>query len=441
MPCQEFLSFYETLPVSILAAVSIFAIFFLYFLQQQGRQLGNIRISIGNLRKSSDEFQRITNNLMHSLHTRPPPNRAEGETLEDAVKELDIPLNELIEMRGNLINDWNRFESNKEGFRFFMKILVDLEILQTSIYDKFIYTTRDFRFDDLSEIDINTFEQWINRFVLLLKEIEGIETGMVSLIEPITDIYRQTHKEWNPRLDEDTINDFVKFYGSFFMKTDENKKGAEIINDKIYYYYKNWFNAILASYYSRVCLYLVICIIILFGLIIPLYLIQPIQIDMLTCNTVFYINVFLLIIINFILILASYLLRYKTQSVLNVRVSQNHNARNGLPNNIQIESKNNSRTPLFEHKIDCDIYLNETKIRSKTLFVSLEQYGVKIDTAYNVTDLRILHENENRDKELKLLIKQYSYWLRFRDSNFFIKKEKSFSYKWNESLLEWEHIS
>ena len=348
----------------------------------------------------------------------------------------------MIEIRSNLINDFNSFKLGREEPHFYRKILVDLEILQTSIYYKFIYATRDFLYDDLSEININTFEQWISRFVLFSKEIEGIRTGMIGLIEPITDIYRQKHQEWHPRLDEEDVNDFIKFYGSFFEKTEEIRKRAEAVNDKIYYYYyKNWFNAISESYSSKVCLRFVIVSILFFGLIIPLYMIQPLHLDKLACNIVFYMIICFILPVNFALLLLSYLFRYKTQPFLNVNVSQDHDARNGWPNRILIGSVNDSRTPLSDHKIDCDIYLNNTKIRSKTLSSSLAPYGKHIDIVYNINDLRILHEIDNNSKELKLLIRQFSYRLKLGDTNFFIKGKKSSCYLWNKLSLEWGILS
>lgn len=312
MPCPNYSNFYMTLPIAILTIISIFGIYLIYLLQQYNSQLRDLHNSIANLKTKMSHFADLTTSVVPWIHMPKLSERSKiaGESYREI---LNVSSEELGKLELELIEEYNKYNRTQiHGKDDYKRVLIALERLQRSIYSKYLYVNEYFLYGP-SEITLNEFKSWMSKFRPFSEEIDGIYTGIYSLIGPITAIYLEKKYKWYPNIGEDNINNLIRYYNSFFEEFKKIKDLANNIDSEVDHFYKNWFNGILASHKSILASIFGVIIIVLFGLMLPLYLLQPNNINWISCETVFYINTFFIFVGIPISFVAAYMLRYKPQ--------------------------------------------------------------------------------------------------------------------------------
>ncbi len=444
MACEDFLYFYQALPVTILTAISIFGVFYIYAMQQRDSEQKNIKNSINNFKKSLSDFSDITYNVSYLLipHGRSEQNHERQQS--EGLEVLNISYEKLVTLENQLINNNNIYDAYKKGrnnqSQSYKNVLYDFEFLQESIYDKFLYVADGFFEETYAEIDLIEVEKWIKKFIPFAKEIEGIKTG-IPFHNKIVEIFKENQYDYNRRLHDDEIALLINFYRDFFKKFDNILKESLDIDDMIFKYYSNRFNAILSSHLSRVCLSIIPVIFLIFGLIIPLYMMQPLHLNWLSCQDVFLIVISFLIL-NIIPLLIAYVARHKPQSLIKISIVRYGASSNigQLPINVIIFFRNTSRTPVSSLFVNSEIYVNDNKIFSKIDSLSLGPYSHQ--------DLKIDFRNElergQRDmpdiltKEIKLIIRYHYMSISIMNKIFLFKVEHKSTYLWNTASKEWK---
>jgi hypothetical protein len=439
MSCEDFLYFYQALPVTILTAVSIFGIFYIYSMQQRDNEKKNIKDYIINFKESLSDFSDITFDVSYLLI---PPRRAihvpEHQSTSDIREILNISNEELVELEQQLIGHYNEYERQKENQdRSYRSVLADFESLQQLIYDKFLYVAGHFFEEPYSEIELIEVEKWIKNFVPFAKEIEGIKTG-IPFHNKMVRIFQENRSDYNSRLHEDEVAKLIKFYRNFFKKFDDILRESLVIDDMIFNYYENKFNAILDSHLSRVCLGIIPLNLLIFGLIIPLYMISPIRLYWLSCQNVFW-TVIIFIVLNFIPLSIAYMLRHKPKSVIKMSVF-GHGSSRQLPINATIFFRNISRTPVLPLVVNSEIYINNKKIFSKEDRLSLGPYthrDLRIDFRGEIEG----EQNDIQDvlkKDINMIIRYYYMPLSIMNKISISKIEQKTTYIWDIVSKMWK---
>ena len=106
-------------------------------------------------------------------------------------------------------------------------------------------------------------------------------------------------------------------------------------------------------------------------------MIQPLHLNLLPLEWVFYFVAGFLLIINPILFLISYLLRYKTHPLINMHVGTPSKIHQGLPYGLTIYFRNDSVTPISRLFVDAHIRIGDNEIKQARSHFSLDSYGFK----------------------------------------------------------------
>jgi hypothetical protein len=271
MACEDFIDFYQAIPVTILTAVSIFGIFYIYAMQQRDDEQKNIKVSVDKFKESLSQFSDIKYKVSYLLI--PKERRKKPQETSNYREILNVSKEELNEIELQLIYKYNKFDKmNTINDPLYKHVLSEFERLQESIYDKFLYVADGFHEKKYSKMGLIEVESWLQKFIPFAMEIDGIKTG-IPFHNKLLDIFLANHSDYNRRLHDDEINLLKAFYGEFFKKFDTIRKESLEIEDMLYSYYENKFNSILSSHSSRMCIYIMILNLFLFGLLIPIYMI------------------------------------------------------------------------------------------------------------------------------------------------------------------------
>lgn len=293
MNCIDYKEFYSILAPIVLTLLSIFIAVIVFNWQRRSEKQGEIEKDIESLVKSINNFNAIFDHAVPFIYTRLP----------------DTEYRELIQDLIAKYYDW------KNRNQDYMSFLNKLNLLQNKIHSDLIHKLGRFEERDIYNrdyhyaINISNYEFFMNDVYPFLDKTEGIYTSIFGIVidnkKNWFDLYRGRED------DKEYLSGFYEKYWDILIDIREN---AIDIDKKMYVYKQNIFNSILDSKKSIRYLYAAMSLVFAFGLLIPLYMIQPNKFGILSCDCVFYITI-ISFIISVICIYMSHLKRHKYETV------------------------------------------------------------------------------------------------------------------------------
>jgi hypothetical protein len=435
--------FYTNLPVTILTIISIIGAFYIYLLQSRDNSFNNIKENVIEFKKFISKFIDIYTNVAYCVERYNRTATTHRPRSSNIYRSLDIPYEELLTLQEKLIEDYNAYKRDSSNDSLFKEVLRDLERLQSAIYSKSLYMLNGFQYEDKSSaLNLNKFEAWLREFIPYLSEIDGIHTA-IPFIDQIAQKFEENPNRYISRIGLNNIDNLKIFYKDFFNKFNEIKDTGEHINSEISNYYPNLLYALLHSNSSRHLIYSIISIISLFGLAVPLYMLEPIHFNILPIDFVFYIVLFFLVVVNLALSIAAYYFRYRMHTMVKVSIGGiGSHIRNKLQYNTTVEFRNKSITPTSNILTDIDISIGGKSIKSDKSAFSLGSFKHKFITL----DYRNNDELENLGRriaeswpeaipseQLRLLVRCYQARFPYKNEMLLAIGENH-EYKWSHLL-------
>lgn len=280
--CVDYIGFYSILCSNVLTSFSIIIVFIIYFAQRRSDKQEEIENDIGNLIGLIDKF---------------------NEIVDDVSFEQGLPPT----------TDLNVIEKYYEGFNNgdYSIFLIELNKLQFQIHREFIHLAGKYEQEDVYDrnykykINMDNFESWMNEIFPFLNDVEITQTSMYAIIA-------DNKENWLQRYRGQEIEKlyFKRFYEEYWDALMDIRKNTIKVDKKMHRYKQNWFNSIIDSSNSKICIKLSILFILVFGLLVPIYMIQPHHSKLLYCKDVFYTTI-LFLFISILFIYIAYLERYK----------------------------------------------------------------------------------------------------------------------------------
>lgn len=206
---------------------------------------------------------------------------------------------------------WRSKRGTRRDQGYFLRELNKLQCkIESDLLDKL---SRYAIHDDYNDnyvyiINSQNYEQFMQEVYPYLNKIEGVHTSIIGIVN-------ENKLNWSGYY---TRADYQKDLGGFYNEywdvlLDIRNKSIEI-DKKMRTYKQSLLTSLLDSPASRRWIYLTICLIFIFGLLIPFYMIQPNKLGLLPCHYVFYV-----VVISLLASIASpyiaYLNRHKYETV------------------------------------------------------------------------------------------------------------------------------
>ncbi len=278
----------------MLTLVSILVAFTVYLWQRRSEKQGEIEKGIEILINSIDYFNNIVDEAIP--YAGPTPSSESLTTIENRV-----------------INNYNDWTVRSKDYMNFSNELNRLQLqIHTILLENLNEYYKKNKYDENYKIDINmdNFERWMKKISPFLNEFEGVYTGIYSIILKNKDAWRANTRI--RAIDKDNLSGFYEKYWDALMKIRED---AITVDKKMRNYNQFWFNSLFESHVSVVSIEAFLIIITIFGLLVPLYMIQPNKIGILTCDQVFYGTVgFFMLGFGFLVLAWLKMHKYNTES-------------------------------------------------------------------------------------------------------------------------------
>jgi fumarate reductase subunit D len=278
----DYNAFYSIIGSNVLTSFSIIIVFIIYFHQRRSDKQEEIENDIDNLINSIDKFNEIVDDV--SFEKGLPPT-TDLEVIKKYYEGLDN-------------GDYSIF-------------LVELNKLQFQIHREFIklagkYEKADAYDDNYKyKIDIINFESWMKDIFPFLNDIEIAQISMYTIIADNKECWHHRHK-WKNK--EQLY--FKRFYEEYWDTLMDIRKNTIKVDKKLRIYRQIWYNSIFDSSNSKICIKVSIIFILVFGLLVPIYMIQPHHLKLLYCSDVYFAAI-LSLSISLLLIYMAYLTRNK----------------------------------------------------------------------------------------------------------------------------------
>ena len=353
---------------------------------------------------------------------------------------LYISYEELGNVVSKLSCEYNEFQNKGDiNDPLYKEILYNFETIQEMIYYEFLIVANGFYEKKYQKIDLIEFELWLKNFIPFAALIEEIE-ARIPFHNNLLDIFMANHSDFYPRLNDDEIQLLKSFYSDFFKKFDDVRDESLELEDLIYKYHESKFNSILSSHLSRVFINITILIFVIFGLLVPIYMIQPLHFNWLLCTDVFKI-IIMSFIFNILIISIAYLKRHKIQPTIKMDLAElgNSSSREQLPMNIHLYFRNISRIPVLSLIVSSNLYINNKVMFSKMEKIALEPYEnefIKLDFKQELENAKNSYE-DILARDIKLVISYYYAKISFMNKIAISKVEQNKTYKWNVALTKW----
>jgi hypothetical protein len=280
---MEYNSFYTIFASNALMAFSIIIAFIIYLMQRRSDKQTGIESDITKLIEAIYKFRTI-------IEEASPLDRL-PTTTEEEIKT--------IYKEAKTTGDYNNFLKGFNTWQF--QIYENLrdnsaEYIKQSIYEDFYEW----------KIDLTNFEMWMAKAFPILKGADEKLKFKRSLIG-IEEILKHHCKA-------NTEKNYIEnFYMSYWKGLMEIRQLAFKIDNELREYNNLWFISIFNSQPSKIWLFISLGLYLAFGIIIPIYMLQPHKIEILCCTHVFYITIIALIV-SIIPITIAYIKRHKYQA-------------------------------------------------------------------------------------------------------------------------------
>lgn len=279
--CTEYVDFYTNLSSNSLTLLSIILAFIIYLIQRRSERQEIIENNINELVAIVYKFRTINENAL--------VDRLPSTTIEDVKQKYSILKEDGRSASTEFLKEFNTLQ-----FQIYEGLLKHLVPFQTqNYYDDYIY-----------EINIDKFQLWMKEVFPYLSDAEITR-------KEINPIIMDNMINWFQRINSNNNIDNIKnFYESYWGTLRDIRTKSIKINNEMKKYYEIWFNSVFDSPISKLFIILSLFLFLVFGLIVPIYMIQPNKFKVLLCSDVFYIIVIFLFI-SIILFCIAYIKRYK----------------------------------------------------------------------------------------------------------------------------------
>ncbi len=291
------MDFYSVLASNILTFLSIFIAIVIYLWQLQSKKNDELRKDINKLIESINYFNHIFDRAVPFIIAR------------RSSDELDSMVHEVITKywlwkKGNQIDDLGYF-------------LRELNTLQSRIHSDLIHKLDGYDIKDeynnnnnyIYSLGVDNYESFMQEVYPFLDKAEGIYTSIVGIVN-------ENKLNWSEFYEsEDYQKNLGEFYNKYWDVLLDIRDKSIDIDKQMCIYKQNILTSLVDSSASVRWIYLSICLIFIFGLLVPLYMIQPNHLKLLPCDYVFYIVIFLLIV-SLACPFISYLKRHRYETVI-----------------------------------------------------------------------------------------------------------------------------
>jgi hypothetical protein len=275
--------------------LSIFIAIIIYLWQLRFQKKEELERDIKNLIKSINYFNDIFDKAVPFIITRPSSD------------ELDSMSHEVITRYW----EWrNGNQRNDHGL-----LLRELNQLQSRIHSELIhkldrYSMRDtYNNNYVYILNVDNYESFMQEVYPYLNKVEGIYTSIFGIIN-------ENKLNWSEFYErEDYQRNLGEFYNKYWDVLLDIRVKSINIDKQMCIYKKSILNSLLDSSASVKWIYLSLTLIFIFGLLVPIYMIQPNKLGLLPCDYVFYIVVIFLITSS-ICPYISYLKRHSYETVI-----------------------------------------------------------------------------------------------------------------------------
>lgn len=290
------MDFYSVLASNVLTLLSIFIAIIIYLWQLHSRKKEELEKDIKNLIESITYFNHIFDEAVPFIVTR----RSSDELLDRMIHEVITKY--WVWKRGN----------QRDGLGYFLR---ELNTLQSRIHSDLIHKLDRYDIKDeynnnyVYVLNVDNYESFMQEVYPYLNKAEGIYTSIVGIIH-------ENKLNWSEFYErEDDQRNLGEFYNKYWDVLLDIRDKSIDIDKQMCIYKQNILTSLLDSSASVRWIYISISLIFIFGLLIPLYMIQPNKLGLLPCNYVFYITVIFLIS-SLACPYISYLKRHKYKTVI-----------------------------------------------------------------------------------------------------------------------------